>query len=75
MSQQKDLELLSFIAQKLKTLRAMKNVSQQDVLNDTNIHIARIETGKLNVSISTLSQLCKYFDITLSSFFESTDKN
>lgn len=75
MSQQKDLELLSYIAQKLKTLRAMKNVSQQDVLNDTNIHIARIETGKLNVSVSTLSQLCKYFNITLTDFFNSTDKN
>lgn len=71
MSQQKDLVLLSFIAQKLKRLREAKNVSQQDVLNDTAIHIARIETGRMNISISTLSHLCKYFNITLSEFFET----
>lgn len=70
MSQQKDLNLLLFIAQKLKQLRAEKGVSQQDVLNDTGIHIARIETGRLNVSISTLSELCKYFNTNLSIFFD-----
>lgn len=70
MSQQKDLELLSFIANKLKILRDEKGVSQQDVLNDTGIHIARIETGKLNISVSTLSELCKYFGIELSYFFK-----
>ncbi len=68
MSQQKDLELLSEIAQRLKTLRIGKGVSQQDVLNDTGIHVARIETGKLNISVSTLSALCKYFDISMSEF-------
>lgn len=71
MSQQKDLELLSFIAQKLKSLREEKGVSQQDVLNDTGIHIARIETGKLNISVSTMLGLCKYFNLSLSDFFET----
>lgn len=70
MSQQKDLELLSEIAKKLKTLRSIKGVSQLDVLNDTGIHIARIETGKMNISVSTLSILCKYFDISISDFFK-----
>lgn len=69
MSQQKDLELLSEIAKKLKLLRSIKGVSQLDVLNDTSIHIARIETGKINISVSTLSVLCKYFEITISDFF------
>lgn len=68
--QVRDTELLWKIAQRLKKLREMKGVSQRDVLDETDIHIARIETAKLNISVSTLDALCRYFGITLSEFFE-----
>lgn len=70
MAQIRDQELLHKIALKLKQLREKKGLSQVDVLNETDIHIARIETAKVNVSVSTLSKLCKYFDISLSEFFK-----
>ena len=70
MGQIRDQELLQKIALKLKKLREKKGLSQVDVLNETDIHIARIETAKVNVSVSTLSKLCKYFDVTLSDFFK-----
>lgn len=70
MSQQKDIETLEYISEKFKKLREIKGVSQLDVLNDTGIHIARIETGKVNISVSTLAVLCKYFDINLSEYFK-----
>lgn len=44
-----------------------------DVYNDTNIHIARIEAAKANISVSTLAALCKYYKITLVDFFTRVD--
>ena len=70
MAQIRDQELLQQIALKLKKLREKKGVSQEQLYNETDIHIARIETGKVNISVSTLSKLCSYFDVSLSEFFK-----
>jgi len=63
-------ELLYKIATKIKQLRELQNVSQETFYIDTDIHIARIETGKLNISVSTLQDICNYFNISLSEFFQ-----
>ncbi|HIW20174.1 MAG TPA: helix-turn-helix domain-containing protein, partial [Candidatus Alistipes pullicola] len=46
-------------------------LTQEEVYIDTQIHIARIETARVNISVSTLKALCDYFDITLSDFFKN----
>jgi len=69
MAQFRDQELLDKIAARLKGLREEKGLSQEEVYNELDVHIGRIEVGKVNVSISTLSKLCQYFDITLTEFF------
>lgn len=69
MGQLKNKKLLQWIASQVKELRSKKNLTQEDVYNDTNIHLARIETGKVNISVSTLKHLCDYFEISLSDFF------
>lgn len=48
---------------------------QEEFYNDTGIHLARIESGKANVSISTLSSICKYFNIALDDFFKELLKS
>jgi transcriptional regulator with XRE-family HTH domain len=50
-------------------LRAERSLTQEDVYNDTGIHIARIETGTSNSTISTLHALLGYFGVTLKEFF------
>lgn len=70
MGQIRDNKLLQKIAIVIKELRETKDVSQEEVYNDINIHIGRIETAKANLSVSTLSALCKYFKITLADFFK-----
>ncbi len=67
--QVKDTELLLNVALLIKKIREEKAISQENVYFDTGIHIGRIELGKQNISLSTLSTLCKYFDITLIDFF------
>jgi transcriptional regulator with XRE-family HTH domain len=69
----RDTKLLQRIALVLKQLRNEKNLTQEDVYNDLNIHIARIETARANLSVSTLSALCKYFKIKVSDFHKRVE--
>lgn len=71
MGQIKNKILLKKIALQLKELRESKKLTQAAFFEDTAIHIARIETGKNNISISTLHAICEYFEISLSDFFLS----
>jgi transcriptional regulator with XRE-family HTH domain len=63
--------LLSEIVKKIKQLREEKNISQEMFYFDTEIHIARIESGKANITVSTLKDICDYFQVSLSEFFAS----
>ena len=67
--QLKNQELINQIVMLIKQLREERGLTQEDVYNDTGIHIARIETTKVNISISTLHALTLYFEISLESFF------
>jgi len=73
MSNVRDEILLQKIAWRVKKIRTEKFVTQEVFYHDTNIHIARIETGKLNVSVCTLSKVCDYFDMNLVEFFKGID--
>jgi len=63
-------ELLNKIAKRIKQLREEKGISQDTFYIDTDIHIARIELGKVNITVSTLQDICDYFEISLSIFFK-----
>lgn len=63
-----DRDLLLNLAKKLKELRQKNNLTQEQVLFDTGIHIARIEQGKRNISYITLCHLADYFGVELSDF-------
>jgi transcriptional regulator with XRE-family HTH domain len=63
-------ELLDGIAKRIKGLREERRVSQDTFYIDTDIHIARIELGRINVTVSTLKDICDYFEISLGEFFE-----
>lgn len=68
--QRKNTILVSKIANRIKQLREEKGISQDSFFIDTDIHIARIESGRSNITVSTLSAICDYFGITLSDFFK-----
>jgi len=73
MEQIRNDKLLEKIAAVVKKLREKKGVSQEKVYNDTNIHVGRIESGKANLSVSTLAALCKYFKVRMSDFFKEVE--
>lgn len=74
MAQIRDSQLLQNIAVVLKELRDEKELTQDDVFDATSIHIGRIETARANVTVSTISRLCQYFEISLSEFFTKVEK-
>jgi transcriptional regulator with XRE-family HTH domain len=69
-----DEKLIKKTALVIKQLRAEKGVTQEQVYADTNIHIGRIESVNRNISLSTLSTICKYFKIKLSDFFKRVEE-
>ena len=63
-----DDDILLNLAKRLKELRKVKNVTQEQVSIDTGIHIARIEQGKRDISYTTLLKLAEYFGVGLDKF-------
>lgn len=74
MVQYRDKKLLQKIAIVIKELRNEAELNQAEVYNDTNIHVGRIETARANLTVSTLSALCKYFKISLSDFHKKVEQ-
>lgn len=68
--QLKNNELLEIIVLCIKELRKDKSITLEAFYFDTGIHLARIEQGKQNISVSTLSKICDYFQISMSEFFK-----
>ena len=61
--------LTGSIAQKLKQIRQGKGLSQEFVYLETEVHVGRVESGKVNISVVTLSILCNYYGVTFEEFF------
>jgi len=53
----------------LKKIRVDRKLTLEDVYNDTGIHIARIESAKTNITLSTLQSLLNYYNIKMTDFF------
>lgn len=74
LEQKKDEELLALIAAHIKELRRKKGITQEVFYFDTNIHIARVETGRLNISVSTMFFICSYLGVNMSDFFKMIEE-
>jgi transcriptional regulator with XRE-family HTH domain len=70
----KNIVLLQKIATVLKEIREYNGLTQYDVYYDTKIHIGRIESYKVNLSVSTLFTLCEYFEISMSNFYKKVEE-
>ncbi len=71
MGQIRDEILLKKIVGRIKVLREEKGLTLEEFYNDTNIHIARIESAHTNITVSTLNAICKYLGISIQDFFKN----
>lgn len=67
--QYQDKFLLDKIIFNLKQIRKENGLTLETIYGNTGIHIARIEQGKTNITVSTLAKLCEYYKISLADFF------
>jgi len=67
--QYQDKELIDKIILTLKEVRNARGITLETFYFDTGIHLARIEQGKTNITVSTLAKVCSYFEISLVDFF------
>jgi transcriptional regulator with XRE-family HTH domain len=72
--QYQDKEILDKIILTIKELRKSRGITLESFYFDTGIHLARIEQGKTNISVSTLSKICNYFEISLVDFFKEVER-
>ena len=68
--QRRDEELLQKIILRVKELRHMHNhQSQEQLAEATGLGIAQLESGKNFPNLTTISIICKFYNITLDEFF------
>ncbi len=65
--------LLKQISEELRKVRLERGISQETVSFDIGTYLTRIESGKLNITISTLADLCESYKISLAEFFDRTE--
>lgn len=62
--------LVEQVVERLKSIRRAQGLTQESVRFDTDLNIGRIESGRHSISLTTLADLCDYYDISLEDFFK-----
>lgn len=62
--------LVEQVVERLKTVRRERGLTQENVRFDTDLNIGRIESGKHSISLTTLADLCDYYNVPLEDFFK-----
>jgi transcriptional regulator with XRE-family HTH domain len=65
--------LLLRLGQQLQAVRKERNLTQRDVYQQTGIHAARIERGKVNLSFTTLLALCQALGVKVWQVLKTLD--
>ncbi|WP_295915437.1 helix-turn-helix transcriptional regulator [uncultured Alistipes sp.] len=55
---------------RLKEYRQARNLTQETVSDHTRLNIGRIETGRHDISLSTLAILCDYYNVPPRELFQ-----
>lgn len=69
---------LSYIGQRITELRILNNVSEYQMsleLGQSKSYIQAITSGKMLPSLKQLFNICDYFGISLSEFFDNSKEN
>lgn len=70
MKEDDNKEILLELANRIKTLRNERKLTQAMCYDDTGINFGRIERGVRDVSFTTLIKICKYFKVSMNEFLK-----
>lgn len=66
----RNTDVIQQVCLRLKQIRISKCIKQETVRYDLNMNIARIESGCFSVSLSTLADLCDYYEYPFEDLFK-----
>lgn len=66
-------DALRKIAAKFRLLRRKAELKQKDVAKETGLNIGNIEAARINLNLTSLEVLCRYYGLTLEEFFDDID--
>ena len=69
----RDQKMLDQIGEKIKALREAKGWTQQYVFDEYGFNMSRIESGRTNLTISSVKKLLKIFNTSLHNFFKDIE--
>jgi len=70
------MEIKQKVGLRIKELRALKNLSQEEVANTAEMErsfMTHIESGRRNISIETLQRILTALEISFQEFFNSKE--
>ena len=70
-----DKELPAELGLRLKQARLSRNITHEDVNEALKINIFRHEKGEVNMTISTLALICKYYGIPMETILNSLESS
>lgn len=68
---------MGFVSERISALINDHNISERQLsveLGHTEGYINKVTSGKLNISVNELLNICEYFQITPSQFFQGHDE-
>lgn len=68
--QERNTALMKAVGKRLREIREARGLSQEKVQFEKNLYVSYIENGLRNISISTLTELCELYGITVKEFFK-----
>lgn len=68
-TQIRNQNLLKQIGLRLKEIRVQHQLTQEQVYNEIDVHVGRIEIGKTNLTISTLDKILDFYQMDFVEFF------
>ena len=68
--QRRNNVLIEQVTKRLIELHQERGLTQENVRFDLDLNIGRIEIGQHSISLTTLADLCNYYNITLCDFFK-----
>lgn len=70
------MDIKQKVGQRIKVLRAEKEMSQEEVANTADMErsfMTHIESGRRNISLDTLQRILTALDISFKDFFDSKE--
>lgn len=70
MESDENKEVLLELANRIKTLRNERKLTQSVCYEETGINFGRIERGIRDISFTTLLKICRYFKVPINEFLK-----